>query len=113
MLGFFDMVRMEMVSEGGARGCLAVNATTELGLRDDRVAEVSERYRNMMRDALRVPLQSAADSGEIDPALVDAYVATLGTSMLGLSVAARGGAGTDELNATLDSIVALVRSWKR
>ena len=33
--------------------------------------------------------------------------------MLGLSVAARGGAGADELNATIDSIEALVRSWKR
>ena len=102
-----------MISDGGARGCMAVNATTELGLRDPRAVEVSERYRETMRSSFAVPIQRAADDGEIDPTLVDAYVASLSSSMLGLSVAARGGASDAELHATLDSILALVRSWKR
>ena len=113
LLGFLAMVRGEMIDPAGARGCLAVNATTELGRRDPRMAEVSERYRGMMRSALRQPIQQAADAGEIEAVLVDAYVAALSTSMLGLSVAARGGASEAELTATFDSIEALVRSWKR
>ena len=111
--GFFAMVRMELTSPDGARGCLAVNATTELGLRDRRATELSERYRSTIRSGFRGPLERAGAAGEIDPDLVDAYAATLGSAMLGLSVAARGGAGADELNATIDSIEALVRSWKR
>ncbi len=111
--GFFAMVRMELGSEVGAHGCLAVNATTELGLRDSRAAVLSERYRTTIRTGFRGPLERAAEAGEIDPALVDAYAATLTSAMLGLSVTARGGASTAELNATVDSIEALVRSWKR
>ncbi len=111
--GFFAMVRTELTSPGGDRGCLAVNATTELGLRDLRATELSERYRTTIRGGFLTVLERAAEAGEIDPDLVDAYAATLGTAMLGLSVAARGGASEAELHATLDSIIALVRSWKR
>ena len=113
VLGFLDMVRSELVSDGGARGCLAVNSTTELGLRDPRIAEVSARYQAMMHDVFRRPLRTAADVGEIDPTLVEPYVATLSTAMLGLSVAARGGTSSAELHTTIDSIAALVQSWKR
>lgn len=112
LIEFFEMHRDMMVTPVGARGCLAVNASTELGLRDPRMVEVSERYRQLMRESLVGPIQRAADGGEIDPALVDAYVSTLTSSMLGLSVAARGGASSAELNATLDSMLTLVRSWK-
>lgn len=113
LTGFFEMVRMELVSESGGRGCLAVNTTTELGLRDTRAAELSERYRTTIRSGFRGPLERAADAGEIDPDLVEAYVATLTAAMLGLSVTARGGASDAELSTTVDSIEALVRSWKR
>ena len=75
--------------------------------------ELSERYRTTIRGGFLTVLERAAEAGEIDPDLVDAYAATLGTAMLGLSVAARGGASEAELHATLDSIIALVRSWKR
>ena len=111
--GFFAMVRMELMSDGGDRGCLAVNTTTELGLRDARAAELSERYRNTIRSGFRGPLERAAAAGDIDPELVDAYVATLSAAMLGLSVTARGGASEAELDATISSIEALVQSWKR
>jgi len=113
LLAFFEMQRPMMLSTIGARGCMAVNASTELGMRDERMVDVADRYRRTIRDGMRRPLQWSADHGEIDPALVDVYAETLVSSMLGMSVAARSGATEEEMSNLLDSIVLLVGSWKR
>ena len=49
---FLDLMRMEIDGESGARGCLAVNSSTELGPRDDRIAGLSDRYRGVLASAM-------------------------------------------------------------
>ena len=113
LVAFFEMQREMMLSTIGCRGCMAVNASTELGLRDPRMAEVADRYRTMLRESIRRPLAWSAERGEVEPTLVDAYTESLVSAMFGMSVSARSGAGTDELERLLDSMVLLIKSWKR
>jgi TetR/AcrR family transcriptional repressor of nem operon len=113
LLAFFELQREMVLTTVGARGCMAVNAATELGMRDDRMVEVADRYRRTMREGMRRPLAWSAEHGEIDPAMLDMYVEILVSSMLGMSVSARSGATRDEMGTLLDSIVMLINSWKR
>ena len=113
LVAFFEMQREMMLTTIGSRGCMAVNASTELGMRDPRMVEVAERYRSTLREGIRRPLAWSAERGEIEPALVDAYTESLVSAMFGMSVSARSGAGTDELDRLLDSMILLIKSWKR
>ena len=113
LVAFFEMQREMMLTTIGSRGCMAVNASTELGMRDPRMVEVAERYRSTLRDGIRRPLAWSAERGEIEPALVDAYTESLVSAMFGMSVSARSGAGAEELERLLDSMVLLIKSWKR
>jgi AcrR family transcriptional regulator len=109
---YFSMLREEAGSDGPALGCLAVNASTELGLRDDRVAELSAKFRSTLSDGLRGPVERGARAGEIDPAMADTYLDMLVAFSVSFSVASRGGAGTDELLRQVDSMERLVDSWR-
>ena len=112
VLGFLQVVRAELASDTGCRGCLAVNASTELGMRDERVAAMADRYRHQIADGVRGPLVRAADAGEIDAGLVDAYVDMVVAFCISLSVAARSGAATEELERQIDSLEQLIGSWR-
>ncbi len=92
---------------------MADNASTELGMRDPRMVEVAERYRSTLREGIRRPLAWSAERGEVEPTLVDAYTESLVSSMFGMSVSARSGAGAEELERLLDSMLLLIKSWKK
>jgi hypothetical protein len=109
---FLGLLRHRFTSEGGSRGCLAVNALTELGLRDERVANVAERYRDQLSSGIQRPLDWAAAHGEIDPGLVAVYVDMLVAFSVSLAVAARSGTAPRELKRQIDSMERLVSSWR-
>ena len=109
---FLGTLRHRFTTEGGRRGCLAVNALTELGMRDERVAAVSERYRHQLSSRLQCPLEWAASRSEIDSDLVEAYVDTLVAFCVSLAVAARSGTAPNELERQIDSMERLVGSWR-
>ena len=109
---FLEMLRREITAEGGCRGCLAVNASTELGLRDERVAGVAERYRHQLSNHLRSPLDWAAAHGEIEESMVDTYVDMVSAFIISFAVAARSGAERDELERQADSMQRLVDTWR-
>lgn len=113
LLGFFEMVRAESTGEHGCRGCLGINTTTELGLAEAKIAEFSERYRSQMRESLRRPLSRAAAAGEIEAERIELYLDTTIAFMVSIAVAARGGAGSVELNRQIDAAGELVESWRR
>lgn len=113
LVAFFEMQRDMLLDTVGCRGCMAVNASTELGLRDPRMADMATRYRSTLREGIRRPLAWSADRGEIEPSLVDAYTESLVSATFGMSVSARSGAPADELERLLDSMLMLITSWKR
>ena len=109
---FLGTLRTRFTTEGGSRGCLAVNTLTELGMRDERVAAVAKRYRHQLSSGLQRPLVSAAARGEIDHRLVEAYVDMLVAFCVSLAVTARSGAAPDELERQIDSMERLIESWR-
>lgn len=112
LLAAFEAIREETTSERGAHGCLAVNTSTELGLRNDQVRELSERYRSSMRDGFRQPLQRAAELGEIPSELVETYVDMVQAFTVSLVVTARSAAPPAELHRQIDSMRTLIESWR-
>ena len=112
LLAVLEFVRLDLLTEDGRRGCLAVNSSTELGNAKPTAADFSKRYRTMMGDALRRPIERAAALGEIDSELVDVYVDTSVSFMVSASVAVRGGVDPEEFSRQVDSMALLVESWR-
>ncbi len=113
LLAAIEAIREEITSEQGARGCLAVNTSTELGLRNDQVRELSERYRSSLRHGFCRPLERAAALGEIPDELVETYVDIIQAFVVSLAVSARSAAPPEELNRQLDSMQTLIETWRR
>ena len=113
LLDLVELIRAEALGPDGRRGCLALNSAAELGQTSATVAAFAQRYRDALRVAVRRPLERAAERGEIPPDMVDVYVDTAVSFMVAAALAARGGAGPDEINRHLDSMCRLVESWRR
>lgn len=113
LLALVEFLRGEALSEDFRTGCLAVNSTAELGYASDAVVEVSDRYRRAMTNAIRRPLERAAELGEIDGSMVSAYADTTLSFALAAALFARGGTSAEALGAHLDSLRDLVESWRR
>lgn len=95
---------------GDSRGCLMVNLMAE-GHLDADVLTRARRYRARVRAALKRALQRAADRGEIDAAHLDNRADLLVTTILGLDVAAHGGASPGELRRLLTATRSQVQAW--
>lgn len=106
------LVRAEAMSPVGRRGCLAINSSAERGLDSPVVVALSQRFREVMRRAVRRPIERAGERGEIDPSLVDVYVDTTMSYMMATALSARGGADASELERHLDSMDRLIESWR-
>ena len=109
---FLEMVEIEMTSDTGSRGWLAINTSTELGRCDQSVVEMGTRFRGEMRSSIRAALDRAAELGEIGPAAVEHRVEMLVAFMMSLGVVARGGAPRAELDGQLAAMRGLVDSWR-
>lgn len=110
---FLAHVREEAFSEGGRMGCLAVNTSTELACTDEAMSEMSARFRDDMRTALRAALTRAEAAGEIEKGTVERDVAILVAFMLSLPVIARSGASPAELGSQFAAIGSLLDDWRR
>ena len=93
-----------------ARGCLMINLMAESGSTPDVLAR-ARRYRMRVRVALKRALRRAADAGQIDAEGLDSRADLLVTSILGLDVAAHGGASAAELRRLLAATRAQVQAW--
>jgi TetR/AcrR family transcriptional repressor of nem operon len=108
----FGAMEQELESEAGARGCLAVNASTELGYRDEKAQDVSKRYRDAIREAFASVFERAARRGEIADGMASTYSEVLLAWMLGIAVVARSGAARGEIAAQFEAGRRLVDSWR-
>jgi AcrR family transcriptional regulator len=108
----FEYLWAEINDIGEHRGCLAINTGTEMGSRNQGVADLSDRYRSLMRDGLSKAFTRAAERGEIDVENVVTYTSLMVSFIIGTAVMVRSGAPNGELRGQLDAATKLVESWR-
>jgi len=108
---FFDGL-VEWVTGDGRGGCMIINLMAEEGDADPAVSERTAAYRTRVRNALRASLARAVDAGEATPGHVDVRADLLFGEVLGINVAARGGAGTGEVERLAAAARFLIESWR-
>jgi TetR/AcrR family transcriptional repressor of nem operon len=109
---FLAYVRSESQGEMGRMGCLAVNTSTEC-VGNDAMTEVSLRFRDELRAALRAAFGRAEAAGEIEPGTVDRDTAILVSFMMSLPVLSRSGAAQTELDTHFDALASVLADWRR
>ena len=112
VVSFFEFMRAEADGPAGHLGCLAINSSTELGVRDAEMADVARSYREAIRSALTAALTRAAAAGEIESDSVDRHAAVLLGMALSIAVIARSGATRAEVSAQIDAAIELVNAWR-
>ena len=95
------------VTHDGRSGCMLINLMVEDGGASSSVTKRAAAYRRRVRDALRDAL--ARDIGESAEQRADLLFGVV----LGINVAARGGAPRAELNRLVASAHHIVDSWRQ
>jgi hypothetical protein len=112
ILRLLDYQQIEMSGEHGRMGCLAVNTSTELGLRDETAADMARRFRSEIRTAVRAALDRAEQAGELESGTAALRAETVLAFSLSLAVISRGGATADELDAQFGAMRSLIDDWR-
>jgi TetR/AcrR family transcriptional repressor of nem operon len=91
--------------------CLGVNAICEFGTSDEDVQRITRESGKPLERFLERLLSDAKDNGEIDQTIIPKAAAQfIATTLMGMKVAARGGAGPDALrNSVRYTMRSLVR----
>jgi AcrR family transcriptional regulator len=107
-----ELQQTELAKQGGRLGCLVVNTSTELGLRNEAAASQAQRFRQTLRDAIRATFDRAEVLGEIEADMAGSYTEILVAFTMSLGVLSRGGASSDELNGQFAAMRSLVDGWR-
>jgi TetR/AcrR family transcriptional regulator, transcriptional repressor for nem operon len=86
-----------------SRGCLMVNAVTELAREDASVAELGRTLFAGLEEAFREAVERGQRSGELEPGDPSAAAGALLTTVIGVSVLSRAGADPAGLNQLIDT----------
>ena len=97
------------ISTEGRRGCMILNLMAETSDANDHIASRTRSYRRRLRAAFHSTLERERNAR---PDAIDDQVQVLVTAVLGINIAARGGARPTELRSSIDALRRLVRSWK-
>ena len=108
---FFDSLA-RWVCGAGRSGCMIINLMAEEGGKDSAVNERTTAYRNRVRGALHDALRTAVDADQATPGHVELRADLLFGEVLGINVAARGGASSDEVNRLVAGAHHLIDSWR-
>ncbi len=109
---FLEFIRLEVATDMGRHGCMAVNTSAELGGVDSEMVDFAERYRGRMSGAVRLMMERAAANGQLDITEIDHHTDMLTMFMLGISLTVRSGAGEEEIGRFIDAAHASVESWR-
>jgi len=89
---------IDRVVETANQACLGVNSICEFGQSRADLAEVHRAADHRLRHAASERVRQAQETGDVDSSLAaDAVIDFLFASITGIRVAARGGAGRDQL----------------
>jgi TetR/AcrR family transcriptional repressor of nem operon len=108
---FFEQIADEQ--SGKPAGCLMVDTMTEFGLRDAAFSDDAELYRLMIREAFAAALAAAELSGDIERETSNRRAEFLSTQLLGLFVTLRTHPVGSHVDASVQAILAEIRSWRR
>lgn len=108
---FLDALR-HWVTHDGHRGCMIVNLMAEDGGESGEITERTRRYREEVRRALRERLERAAELGETPSDAITERAEIVFGIVLGLNVAARGGADDGEIDGLLVAAHGAVNAWR-
>jgi TetR/AcrR family transcriptional repressor of nem operon len=95
------------IATDGRRGCMILNLMAE-SPDEPEIGERTRTYRQRLRAAFRHALQNEP---RVEPSAVDLRAELLMTAVLGLNIAARSGAGPEELQRGVDSVRHLLHDW--
>ncbi len=109
--GFFVALG-HWVTNGGRRGCMVINLMAEDGGATPEIRVRTRRYRRRVRTALRCALRRAAARGDIGAVDVEARADLLIGAVLGVNIAARGGASVAELERLLAGTRQQIARWR-
>jgi AcrR family transcriptional regulator len=108
---FLELMREEMLTEVGQRGCLLVNTSIELSGSAPGFEDFAIEYRTAMRDVLvGLVAQAQPNMPSADP-VTQQRADVLQMFLVGVISSVRGGASDAEVGRTLDSMHALVDTW--
>jgi len=100
------------VTHKGRRGCMLVKMMAEDGAATQAITKRSRTYRSRVRTALRESLARSARLGEVTSEDLEDRADLLVGLVLGLNIAARGGASDTELRHLLDAVRTQIRGWR-
>ena len=96
----------------GRGGCMLINLMAEDGGSVSGIAARTRAYRERMRAAFVDALLRADNAGEVESGLAMSRADLLVGLVLGLNIAARGGASRAEVQRLADSALDQIRGWK-
>jgi len=99
----------ERLQRNIGNGCLLVCLMGELNRRDAHIVDQTATYRADIREAFREALLRSAQLDEIAPDAVDGHAGLLTAAVLGINIAARGGATEEELDELFDDVITVVK----
>jgi AcrR family transcriptional regulator len=104
---FLAAMRDDLVNGVANRGCLLVAASSELHGSTPGFEDFGAIYRQAIRDVLR-PLVARAGGS---PTTINERTSVLVTWLLGLDVTTRGGATSEEIDRSIDSMSHVIGTW--
>ncbi len=108
---FFDALA-SWVTGDGHNGCMIINLMAEAGGGNPEASTRTAAYRRRVRDALRDALSKAVAAGQATPGHVEVRADLLFGEVLGINVAARGGASSGEVGLLVAGVHHLIDSWR-
>jgi len=104
VLQFFEELRRSKSSAPGSWGCLMAVSMSDLGADDPDVVSETRAYRERLVAALEAALTRAEAKGEIQLGDAGTCAAAFAAAVIGINVAARAGATSNELDAFVSGI---------
>jgi len=102
----------DWVTHEGRRGCMIINLMAEDGSSANSIIERSRAYRARVRGAFKQTLERAVRSGETFEGSLDARADLLVGLVLGVNIAARGGAPEPELAQLFNAVRTQINNWR-
>jgi len=103
---FLDAVVENTLQQGGARGCLLVNATLEMSQHEPDIAHRLSQHSDKLQRVLLEALSNARDAGEIPrDSNPEALSIFLVNNLWGMRVMCRSGPSRTSLQAVVDNVM--------